>query len=32
MKCSMCGSPELMHDIRDMPYIYKGETTIIPEV
>ena len=32
MKCSSCGAAELIHDTRDMPYIYKGETTIIPAV
>lgn len=32
MKCPTCGAAELVHDIRDMPYTYKGETTIIPAV
>ncbi len=32
MKCPMCGAAELVHDTRDMPYIYKGETTTIPTV
>ena len=32
MKCPCCGVAELIHDTRDMPYIYKGETTIIPAV
>lgn len=32
MKCSMCGAADLVHDIRDMPYTYKGETTIIRDV
>ena len=27
MKCPCCGAAELIHDTRDMPYIYKGETT-----
>jgi len=32
MKCPSCGAAELVHDTRDMPYIYKGESTIIPAV
>jgi HTH-type transcriptional regulator/antitoxin MqsA len=32
MKCPVCGAAELVHDIRDMPYTYKGETTIIVAV
>ncbi len=32
MKCPCCGAAELMHDTRDVPYTYKGETTLIPEV
>ena len=32
MKCPACGGAELVHDTRDLPYIYKGETTTIPEV
>lgn len=32
MKCPSCAAAELVHDIRDMPYIYKGESTIIPAV
>ena len=32
MKCPCCGAAELIHDTRDMPYIYKGETTTIPAV
>ena len=31
-KCPVCGAAELIHDTRDMPYIYKGETTTIPAV
>jgi HTH-type transcriptional regulator/antitoxin MqsA len=26
-----CGAAELIHDTRDMPYTYKGESTTIPE-
>jgi len=32
MKCQICAKAELMHDTRDMPYTYKGETTVIPMV
>jgi HTH-type transcriptional regulator / antitoxin MqsA len=32
MKCPACGAAELTRDIRDVPYAYKGETTIIPAV
>jgi HTH-type transcriptional regulator/antitoxin MqsA len=32
MKCPVCNSAELVHDTRDVPYIYKGEETLIPGV
>lgn len=32
MKCPDCGVAELIHDTRDLPYIYKGENTVIPTV
>jgi HTH-type transcriptional regulator/antitoxin MqsA len=32
MKCPVCGAAELIHDIRDQPYTYKGETTVITAV
>lgn len=32
MKCPSCAAAKLVHDIRDMPYTYKGESTIIPAV
>ena len=32
MKCPSCGAAKLVHDTRDMPYIYKGESTILPQV
>lgn len=32
MKCPVCGAAELIHDTRDMPYTYKGETTLIQSV
>ena len=30
MKCPVCAGAELVHDTRDVPYIYKGESTVIP--
>lgn len=32
MKCPVCGAAELIHDTRDLPYTYKGETTSIAAV
>ena len=32
MKCPACGAAKLVRDTRDMPYTYKGESTIIPAV
>lgn len=32
MKCPSCGIGELVHDTRDLPYTYKGETTTLPQV
>jgi HTH-type transcriptional regulator/antitoxin MqsA len=32
MKCPVCGAAELIHDTRDLPYTYKGESTTIPSV
>ncbi|MGH8192387.1 MAG: type II toxin-antitoxin system MqsA family antitoxin [Rhodanobacteraceae bacterium] len=32
MKCPPCGVPKLVHDIRDLPYTYKGESTVIADV
>ena len=32
MKCPVCGAAELIHDIRDLPYTYKAESTTIPAV
>ncbi len=29
MKCPVCGAAELLADRRDLPYSYKGETTLI---
>lgn len=32
MKCPVCGGAELIHDTRDLPFTYKGETTLIQAV
>lgn len=32
MKCPVCGAAELIPDTRDIPYTYKGETTVITAV
>jgi HTH-type transcriptional regulator/antitoxin MqsA len=32
MKCPICAKAELVHDTLDIPYTYKGESTVIPEV
>jgi HTH-type transcriptional regulator/antitoxin MqsA len=32
MKCPSCGAAKLVHDTRDLPYTYKGETTTLPQV
>lgn len=32
MKCPACGVAELIRDTRDLPYVYKGERTTIPDV
>jgi len=32
MKCPVCGAAELVHDTRDVPYTYKGESTVLPRV
>ena len=32
MKCPVCGAAELVHDTRDQPYTYKGETTVLSAV
>lgn len=32
MKCPVCGGAELVRDTRDLPYTYKGETTILTDV
>ena len=32
MKCPNCGKAALVHETRDVPYTYKGETTVLPSV
>jgi HTH-type transcriptional regulator / antitoxin MqsA len=32
MKCPNCGAAKLVHDTRDVPYTYKGVSTILPQV
>jgi HTH-type transcriptional regulator / antitoxin MqsA len=32
MKCPVCCAAELIHDTRNLPYTYKGETTTIAAV
>jgi len=29
MKCPACGAAELIHDTRDIPFTYKGETAVL---
>ncbi len=32
MQCPFCGAAESKHEIRTLPYVYKGETTTIAGV
>ena len=32
MKCLACAAAKLEQDTRDLPYTYKGESTVLPEV
>ena len=32
MRCPCCGAADLIHDTRDLPYVYKGQRTSIPAV
>jgi HTH-type transcriptional regulator / antitoxin MqsA len=32
MKCPSCGAKKLVHYTRDVPYIYKGESTVLHQV
>ncbi|MGH8789563.1 MAG: type II toxin-antitoxin system MqsA family antitoxin [Telluria sp.] len=29
MRCPVCGGAELVYEVRDVPYTYRGETTVI---
>jgi HTH-type transcriptional regulator/antitoxin MqsA len=32
MRCNVCGSNDLVHDKRDLPYQYMGQFSFIPAV
>ena len=32
MKCPNCGAAKLVRDTRDLPHIYEGESTVVPQV
>ena len=32
MRCPVCGDAEMVRNSRDLPYAYKGESTILPSV
>ena len=32
MNCPSCGIGKLVRDTRDLPYTYKGESTVLPQV
>jgi HTH-type transcriptional regulator/antitoxin MqsA len=32
MKCPACGAAGLVREVRDLPYVYKGEATVIAAV
>lgn len=32
MRCPICAKAKLVRDTRDLPYTYKGESTVIPAV
>lgn len=32
MECPNCGAANLIHDTRDVSYVYKGEVTVLPKV
>jgi HTH-type transcriptional regulator / antitoxin MqsA len=32
MKCPNCRAKKLVRDTRDVPYIYKGGSTVLPQV
>jgi HTH-type transcriptional regulator/antitoxin MqsA len=32
MKCPVCGAATLVHDTRDISYVYKGEGSVFPRI
>ncbi len=32
MKCPHCGAAQLIRETRDLPYVYKGESTVLSQV
>ena len=32
MQCPSCAAGKLVRDSRDLPYVYKGESTVLPQV
>ncbi len=32
MICPVCGAANLVHDTRDLPYVYKGEAIVLPQI
>lgn len=32
MNCPICGAASVVHETRDLPYTYKGQTTTIPSI
>ncbi len=32
MRCPSCAAAEMVYDTRDISYVYKGETTLIPDI
>ena len=32
MKCPNCGAGKMVHDTRDVPYTYKGESVVLPQI
>lgn len=32
MKCPICGGNNLVHDIRDIPFVHENKTTIIKSI
>lgn len=32
MNCPNCGAAELLHETRDLPYLYRGTSTTLPAI